>query len=268
MTTISASAKHPTPKPRPGAWTCPAWLLSTIALLLVLGSFATLAAAPEDLQLAKLQQRLEAVSNDWPNLARYREANALLKPPSEGEARVVFMGDSITDAWPRTGAFFPGKPYIGRGIGGQTTPQMLVRFRQDVVSLAPRVVVILAGTNDIAGNTGPYDSAFTRGNIASMAELARASGIRVVLASLTPAFDYPWRPGLAPAQRIVDLNAWIRDYAARTGCTYLDFFPAMADARNGMKPEYSADGVHPNAAGYAVMEPLAQQAIAQALRGN
>lgn len=243
-------------------------LLADLALLLILGNVRSYAAAPDDPQVTQLRQRLEEVSSDWPKLARYRDDNAALKPAAPGEARVVFMGDSITDAWPRVGAFFPGKPYVDRGISGQTTEQMLVRFRPDVIALGPRVVVILAGTNDIAGNTGTYDPGFTRGNIASMAELARANGIRVVLASVTPAFDYPWRPGLEPVGKILALNAWLRDYAAKNGCTYLDYFPSMADARNGLKAEYSPDGVHPNAAGYAVMEPLAEQAIAQALGGR
>jgi len=243
-------------------------LCADLALILLFGIARSSAAAPEDPQVSQLRQRLEAVSEDWPNLARYRGENASLQPAAKGESRVVFMGDSITDAWPRVGAFFPGKPYVCRGISGQTTAQMVLRFRQDVIALGPRVVVILAGTNDIAGNTGPYDPGFTRGNIASMVELARANGIRVVLAAVTPAFDYPWRTGLAPAGKIVALNAWIRDYAADSGCTFLDYFTPMADARNGMRPGYSSDGVHPTAAGYVVMEPLAEQAIAQALKGK
>jgi len=213
---------------------------------------------------AKVGQ-LEAAALDWPNRARYREANAQLGPPAAGEARVVFLGDSITDSWPQSGHFFAGQPCVGRGISGQTTPQMLVRFRDDVVALRPKVVVILAGTNDVAENTGPYDPGFTRGCIASMVELARASDIRVVLCSVLPAYDYPWRPGLQPGPKIMALNAWMRDYAAQTGCVYLDYFPAMADERHGLKAAFSEDGVHPNAAGYAVMESLAGPAIAAAL---
>ena len=177
------------------------------------------------------------------------------------------MGNSITDGWARWfPAMFPGRPYIGRGISGQTTPQMLVRFRQDVVALHPAAVVILAGTNDIAGNTGPSTLEMIEDNLASMAEIARANGIRVVLASVLPAYEYPWRPGLQPAPTIVALNAWIRDYASRHGDVYLDYHSAMADARQGLRADLSGDGVHPNEAGYRVMAPLAARAIAEALR--
>jgi len=213
----------------------------------------------------ELKAQLNALTNDWANLARYRADNARLGPPAPGEARVVFMGDSITDGWPHSGTFFARRHYVGRGISGQTTPQMLVRFRQDVLALEPRVVVILAGTNDVAGNTGPYDPGLTQGSLAAMAELAQHHGIRVVLSSVLPAFDYPWRPGLQPAPKIVALNSWIKDYAARHDCVYLDYFAAMADPRPGLPPVYSADGVHPNAAGYAAMERLVEPAIAEAL---
>src|SRR6202789_3706878 len=217
------------------------------------------------LALAASAMGADAPQQDWPNLARYRDQNALLAKPAPGEQRVVFMGDSITDAWPTVGAFFPGKGYICRGIGGQTTPQMLIRFRPDVIDLKPAVVLILAGTNDVAGNSGPAPPQLTEGNLASMAELARANGIKVVLSSILPAFDYPWRPGREPAPKIVALNTWIKAYAAANGFTYLDYFSSMADGRDGMRAEYSKDGVHPNAAGYAVMEPLAQKAITEAL---
>ncbi len=184
-----------------------------------------------------------------------------------GENRVVFIGDSITESWaPYFPALFPGKPYIPRGISGQTTPQILVRFRQDVVRLRPKVVVILAGTNDIAGNTGPSSLEMIQDNLASMAEIARANGIRVVLSSVLPAYDYPWKRGLEPAPRIVALNSWIRSYADATGAVYLDYHTPMADARGGLRAELTRDGVHPNAAGYAVMAPLAEAAIARALR--
>ena len=161
---------------------------------------------------------------------------------------------------------FPGKPYVGRGIGGQTTPQMLVRFRQDVVALAPRVVVILAGTNDIAGNTGPSTLEMIEDNIASMTEIAKANGIKVVLVSVLPAFDYRWKPGLDPAPKIVALNAWIKQFATKTGAVYLDLHTPMADERQGMKAALSGDGVHPNPAGYALMSPITERAIADALR--
>jgi acyl-CoA thioesterase I len=197
---------------------------------------------------------------------RYREENVRLAQPNSGEQRVVFMGDSVTDGWVRIApAFFMGRPYVGRGISAQTTRQMLARFEQDVLDLQPAVVVILAGTNDIAGNAGPYDPAATRANLSAMCELARAQGIGVVLSSVLPAADYPWRPGLAPAPKIVALNAYIAELAARTGTVYLDYYSAMADARGGLRAELSPDGVHPNEAGYAIMAPLAEKAIAQAV---
>jgi len=205
-------------------------------------------------------------SDDWPNLQKYGKADAELPPPGEGENRVVFMGNSITEGWqPNFRDMFPGKPYINRGISGQTTPQMLVRFHQDVVALKPKVVVILAGTNDIAGNTGPSTLEMIENNLASMAELAKANGIRVVMASVLPAFNYPWKPGLEPAPKIVALNAWIKDYAQKNGAVYLDYHTAMRDERNGLKAELSGDGVHPNDAGYKIMAPLTQAAIDQAL---
>ena len=211
----------------------------------------------------------DQLRTDWPNLARYREANAKLPPPAPGEHRVVFMGNSITEAWaPLFDSLFPGKPYVGRGISGQTTPQMLVRFRQDVVDLHPAVVVILAGTNDIAGNTGPSTLEMIEDNLASMAEIAQANGIRVVLASVLPVFDYPWRPGLEPAPKIVDLNTWIEAYARSHGAVYLDLYSAMADSRGGLPASLSKDGVHPNATGYSIMAPLTEKAIAAALARN
>jgi lysophospholipase L1-like esterase len=223
-------------------------------------------------KLESLTKRLD----DWPDLAHYRDANAKVLPPAKEEQRVVFMGDSITDMWvqPRFGAFFPGKSYIGRGIGGQTTPQMLLRFRGDVIALQPKVVVILAGTNDIAGNTGPITIEETEGNLASMAELARANGIRVVLSSVMPVSNYG-RDGEGkpvdmrikrPPEQILELNAWIRKYAAVNDHVYVDYFPAMADEHGLLKKELSEDGLHPNAAGYAVMAPLAEKAIQSALR--
>ena len=209
-----------------------------------------------------------AQQGDWANLAKYRDANAALGAPAPGVKRVVFMGNSITEGWaPLFPSMFPGKPYVGRGISGQTTPQMLVRFRQDVIALEPAVVVILAGTNDIAGNTGPSTLEMIEDNLASMAELAKANGIRVVLSSVLPVFDYPWKRGLEPAPKIVALNAWIRQYAASHGAVYLDLHSAMADERQGLKGELSGDGVHPNEAGYRVMAPLTERAIAEALRG-
>lgn len=205
-------------------------------------------------------------AQDWANLDRFKAENAKLGLPSPGEDRVVFMGNSITEGWINLSpGFFKGRPYINRGISGQTTPQMLVRFRPDVINLKPAVVVILAGTNDIAGNTGPSTLEMIAGNLFSMAELAKANGIKVVLSSVLPAFDYPWRPGLEPAEKIIALNEMIKKYAVENGIVYLDYFSPMADARKGLKAEYSSDGVHPDEAGYRVMEPLAEEAILKAL---
>jgi len=203
---------------------------------------------------------------DFPNLARYRDANRNLPVPSASEARVVFMGYSITELWDQdSGKFFASKGYIGRGIGGQTTPQMLVRFQQDVVALKPKVVVINAGTNDIAGNTGPSTLEMIEDNLASMAQIATVNGIRVVLASVTPSYDYPWKPGIEPAEKVVSLNSWMKDYCAKTGCVYADYFTPMSDEKHGMREGLSRDGIHPTPAGYAIMAPIAERAIAQAL---
>lgn len=206
-------------------------------------------------------------AQDWPNLNRYSKDNADLGLPSSGEKRVVFMGNSITEGWLRTDPdFFTSHKYIDRGISGQTTPQMLIRFRQDVISLQPKVVVILAGTNDIAGNTGPSTLEMIMDNIKSMAELAKANGISVILCSVLPVYDYPWRPGLNPAGKIVSLNQMIKTYAEKNKMIYLDYYSSMVDSRGGMKAEYTKDGVHPTEPGYKVMEPLVEKAIAKALK--
>jgi len=205
-------------------------------------------------------------SQDWANLERFRDENTKLGLPKSGEKRVVFMGNSITEGWGNLNPdFFKGKPYVNRGISGQTTPQMLIRFRPDVVNLKPAVVVILAGTNDIAGNTGPSTLEMIADNIYSMAEMAKANGIKVVICSVIPAFDYPWKPGLEPAEKIASLNEMLKSYAKKNGIVYLDYFSAMADDRKGLKAELTYDGVHPNEAGYKVMGPLAEKAIAEAL---
>jgi lysophospholipase L1-like esterase len=221
------------------------------------------------------QACLEFVAFDYGRLSRYAAANAALGPPRGGQARVVFFGDSITDEWsqPGFGGFFPGKPFVNRGISGQTTSQMLVRFRADVIALQPAAAVILAGTNDIAGNSGPSELAAVEGNLASMAELARIHGVRVVLASLLPVSDDERDArGLPllqtpdrPPGKIRALNAWLAEYARGNGHTYLDYFTAMADAKGALKAELTDDGLHPNAAGYAVMAPLALRALGQAL---
>jgi len=209
----------------------------------------------------------QQLRTDWANLAKYRDDNARLSPPAKDENRVVFMGNSITEGW-HLAEMFPGKPYVNRGISGQTTPQMLVRFRPDVVALKPKVVVILAGTNDIAGNTGPSTIEMIEDNIASMAEIAHANGIKVVLSSVLPVFDYPWKPGLEPAPKIIALNKWIKNYAAKHGHVYVDYHSATSDSRGGMRPELASDGVHPTEAGYRVMTPLAEAAIEKALRAR
>ncbi len=205
---------------------------------------------------------------DFGWLARFKEDDLKLGTPAPGEDRVVFMGDSITEGWHFTGAggFFEGKPYINRGISGQTTPQMLVRFRQDVIDLKPKVVVILAGTNDIAGNTGPMTLEQIEENLASMTDLAAANHIRVVLCSILPAFDYPWKPGLTPAPKILELNRWIKAWATGHNFIYVDYHSAMKDDRDGLPPALSHDGVHPLPAGYAVMTPLVEAGIQQALK--
>lgn len=228
------------------------------------------AQAPAAADPAKLQatiERQDRILKDWPNLARYRDENAKIAAPQAGESRVVFMGDSITDAWGRRlGKFFPGKPYVNRGISGQTTPQMLIRFRPDVLALKPKAVVILAGTNDIAGNTGPMSLEEIEGNLTSMAELAKANGIRVVLASVMPVCDYI-RPQTdrRPPEKIRALNEWIRSYAQSNNLVYLDYYSAMLDEKQMFRKELTYDGLHPNDAGYEVMAPLAEKAIATAL---
>jgi len=213
--------------------------------------------------------RIAVFTDDYGQLARYREANAALKS-SNGENRVVFFGDSITDGW-HLDEYFPGKPYINRGIGGQTTPQMLVRFRQDVINLRPNVVIILAGTNDIAGNTGPMRIEDIEADYASLAELARANNIKVIYCSVLPVHNYTERSKDFFAQRspqkILLLNNWLRSYCAisSSGCVYLDYFSAMVDDKGLLKKELADDGLHPNAAGFKIMAPLAEAAIEKAL---
>jgi len=211
---------------------------------------------------------------DWADLGHFRRPNAALPTPAAGEKRVVFMGDSITEGWrdtilpmgPEMGAFFTGKPYINRGISGQTTPQMLIRFRQDVIALRPLAVVILAGTNDLAENTGPTTLEAIEDNFATMCELARLHGIRVVIASVLPAADYSWHPGLHPAPKIAALNEWLRSYAATNHHVYIDLHSPMSTAAGALRPDLSEDGVHPNHAGYEIMAHLLQPAIEEAVK--
>jgi lysophospholipase L1-like esterase len=209
----------------------------------------------------------KAQAQDWPNLNKYQNENANLAPSAAGQKRIVFMGDSITEFWSTLNPeYFAGKPYVNRGISGQTTPQMLIRFRADVIALKPSVVVILAGINDIAGNTGPSTLEMITNNIFSMAELAKANHIKVILCSVLPAFDFPWKANQNPAEKVVALNETIQKYAKTNGIEYLDYYSAMVDERKGLKNAYSNDGVHPNKAGYQVMAPLAEAAIALVLQ--
>lgn len=212
-------------------------------------------------------KRIAVFTDDYGQLARYREANAALPPPGDAN-RVVFLGDSITDIW-KLDQYFPNKPYINRGIGGQTTPQMLVRFRQDVIALHPKVVIMLAGTNDIAGNTGPMRNEDIEANYTTMAELAEVHGIHMVFASVLPVHNYTERAkdffAQRPPARILELNAWLKDYCARNDLVYLDYFSALVDDKGLLKKDLADDGLHPNAAGYKMMAPLAEAAIVKAI---
>jgi acyl-CoA thioesterase I len=209
--------------------------------------------------------RIAIYTDDFGELARYRGADAALGPPAAGENRVVFIGDSITDYW-KLADYFPAKPYLNRGIDGQTTSQMLVRFRQDVIELDPRVLVVLAGTNDVAGVTGPTRNEDIEANYASMAELARLHHIRVIFSSLLPVNNYTEDAkesfALRPHERILALNRWLQDYCAKNKLVYLDYFSALVDDKGMLKRDLSDEGLHPNAAGYKIMAPLAEKAIA------
>jgi lysophospholipase L1-like esterase len=212
--------------------------------------------------------RIAIYTDDFGELKRYRDADAAVAPPAAGENRVVFLGDSITDYW-KLADYFAGKPYINRGIDGQTTPQMLVRFRPDVINLHPAVLIVLAGTNDVAGVTGATRNQDIEANYASIAELGRLHHIRVVFASLLPANNYTEDAkesfALRPRERILALNTWLRDYCAKNRLVYLDYFSAMVDGKGMLRRELSDEGLHPNASGYKLMAPLAEKAIAQAL---
>lgn len=221
------------------------------------------------LSLIVINQISFSQNDDWANLNRYRKENLTLYPLSENESRVVFMGNSITEGWKIADPdFFTENHFINRGISGQTTPQMLIRFRQDVVNLKPKVVVILAGTNDIAGNTGPSTLEMIEDNIFSMVEIAKANNIKVILCSVLPVFDYPWRQGINPSEKIIELNKRIKTYSQNNQIVYADYFSEMADERNGLKKEYSKDGVHPNAEGYKAMKPIIEKAIRYSLQSE
>jgi lysophospholipase L1-like esterase len=267
------------------------FVMSLAALLLT--SIAAYAQLAEDFNaprsnccLANTAKTLADQLQDWNQLGRYHQANQQLKKQPADPKRVVFMGDSITDLW-RLEEYFPGKAYVNRGIGGQTTPQMLVRMYPDVIDLKPAVMVVLAGTNDIARNTGPMTSEMIQENIMAMTELAQHHGIKVILCSILPVSDYPfWRqqtgPGAPtagpgpggprakmtegrPPADILKLNAWMKDYAARANAIYVDYFKVVVDEKGWLKDAYSADGLHPNAEGYKVMAPIVAAAIQKAL---
>lgn len=217
--------------------------------------------------IRRSRERVERVANDWAWLNRYKEENEKLGPPKSGEQRVVFMGNSITAGWiTHRPEFFASRPYINRGISGQTTPQMLIRFKQDVINLKPAAVVILAGINDIAENTGPTTPEAILDNLSGMVSLAKAHGIKVILCSVLPAYDFPWRPGLEPAPKVEHLNTLIKEFAEKNGVYYLDYYSSLVDERKGMKKAYARDEVHPTVEGYKVMEPLVEDAIRKVLK--
>lgn len=231
-------------------------MLTTVTLL------AGLIGAP---RASAEEPEVERLRTDWAQLEQYRDENRRLPPPGAARPRVIFLGDSLTQSWDLAGLGLDQLELLNRGISGQTSPQMLVRFRQDVVDLRPAVVHILAGTNDLAGNAGPTTLEAIEDNVSSMAEIAAANHIRVVLGSVLPALDYPWRRGLEPAPRIVALNGWMRAYARRRNLVYADYYSALVDSRGGFKSQLADDGVHPNRAGYAAMEPIARESLRQAL---
>ncbi|MGZ4789157.1 MAG: SGNH/GDSL hydrolase family protein [Terriglobales bacterium] len=243
-------------------------LMSTLA-----SSQVVLQALPPDTP-ANCEKRSKMMSQwlqDWPNLQRYRHADAELSPPKTGEPRVVFMGDSITDAWDLA-KYFPGKSYVNRGISAQTTPQMLLRFRQDVVSLKPRAVIILAGTNDIAGNTGPLSLAEIENNYASMADIARANHIAVIFSSILPINNYTPASQRFFAERsmgkIHELNAWLKNHAQQHGDVYLDYYSQILDDKGLLRRDLAEDGLHPNETGYRIMADLVEKALAKAFNSN
>ncbi len=245
------------------------WILMTTLLAGTLWGQAPATPAPAPAPAAVPQPVVDAMTKrlaDWPQLSVYRNADTTLPAPTAGEKRVIFYGDSITEAWARLREqSFPGKPYIWRGISGQTTPQMLVRFQQDVVHLKPAVVVILAGTNDIAGNTGPSTPEMIQDNFESMIAIAKANNIKVVISSILPADHYGWKSEMHPAEPIRQMNERLKELSKREGLVYVDYYAAMANANGGLDPALSKDGVHPTPQGYAIMSPLAEKAIAEAL---
>ena len=250
-------------------------LILLMLLTCAVSAFAqTPTPTPDALMLEKQRaDRLQARYNDFANLARYAKANSEVPPIAKGENRVVFLGDSITDGW-KLAEYFPNQPYINRGISGQTTSQMLLRMQPDVVAHKPKVLVFFAGTNDISANTGPVTNEFIQGNVRSIVEIAHANGINVVLASIMPVSDYNKnakgepiiRTVQRPPARILELNKWIKNYCEEKGLVYLDYFSATVDDKGFLKAEIANDGLHPNAEGYNIMQKLAAEAIAKALK--
>ncbi|HZR65645.1 MAG TPA: GDSL-type esterase/lipase family protein [Terriglobales bacterium] len=248
-----------------------------VSLILTTAAFAQQQSGPQvtipSTGFAGLDQyrasRIAIYTDDYGQLARYRDANAALKAPAANENRVVFFGDSITDIW-KLDESFPGKPYVNRGIGGQTTSQMLVRFRQDVLDLQPKVVVILAGTNDIAGNTGPIPNQDIEANLSDMAELARAHKVQAVFSSILPVHNYTPKSqdffAQRPMSRILAVNKWLKSYCSENDLIYLDYFDSLVDDKGLLKRDLADDGLHPNKAGFAIMTPMAEKAIEQALQ--
>lgn len=239
----------------------------TISLMMACGTqdkSPTITSLPEQ---DKEYKKLLAEQNDWAQLNRYQKANTRVKRITSNEETVIFMGDSITEGWRTLSPdFFEKHPYINRGISGQTTPQMLIRFRQDVVDLNPRAVVLLCGINDIAGNTGPSTLEMIQHNITSMVEIAQANDIAVVLSSILPAASFPWKPEVDPVSRVDAMNTWLKDYAQKNGCLYVDYFSAMVENDGiALREELSPDGVHPNKEGYDIMEPIIQMALRMVL---
>ena len=237
----------------------------TLTFTVIIGLLTSLKAEAQT--VAYLQSQIKALTQDWANIKRYEAANSKLIASSSSEKKVVYIGDSITDFWIiRDSSFFKSNPYINRGISGQTTGQMLVRFREDVINLKPSVVVILAGINDIAENNGPSKLEDVAGNIYSMIQLAKISHIKVVLCSLLPATKFPWKPTINPNEKITALNEMLHSYAQKNHIIYVDYYTALVDENGGFTAALAYDGVHPNLQGYRVMEPLVQVAVNKALR--
>jgi len=241
-------------------------LLMALGLLICTSGYAQ-QNAPDSSKTKPAIAVKEDFKDDWAALSRYAGENKAIGNPKPGEKRVVFLGSSIFEFWKaKVPEFFEGRPYLDRGISGQLSPQLLIRFRQDVIDLKPKAVIILAGSNDIAGNTGHVTNERIMDNIKSMVELAKLHHIKVILCAYLPVFDYPWRRGIEPAEKIIALNKLIKAYAAGGHIILLDYFTPFADERNGQKAELTTDGVHPNIAGYKVMAKVTEEAISKALK--